>query len=210
MPNPTYGDLPVAIDPTAWNGRTITPPAGSLTIDTLQNAIQATLQAAFTAASLSISTYVFPNFDLDTWWKSSDIAFVLITYKGTKFTSPESTSAMVQGVTRLFKVHIEARTKCWALSGAGSVYALIDAIEACLTGIQITGCRRSYFTDEEFSEQSPEGDVWIYDLTYNVLTQKVMQLPQYTLADLARIVNNITPSGDVVIVEADEDPPLSG
>jgi hypothetical protein len=176
----------------------------------VQDAVQATLNAAFTAANLAIATYIFPNFDLDTWWKGTGIAFVLISYKGTVFSKPQDTSAMVQERTLKFKVHVEARTKSWALTGAGSVYALIDAIEAALTGIQYPGCRKAYFTDEEFSGRDSQGRVWLYDLTYNVSTQKVMQLPTYTLANLAQIVNNVTPSGDVVVVEANEEPPLSG
>jgi hypothetical protein len=35
MSDPTYGALPVQIDPTAWGGRTNTPTA-SLTVDSIQ------------------------------------------------------------------------------------------------------------------------------------------------------------------------------
>ena len=68
---------------------------------------------------------------------------------------------------------MEARTTAWALSGAGSVYALIDAIEAALTGFPPTGCRNAYFTDERFGEQDSQGKVWLYDMTLNVVTVRL-------------------------------------
>lgn len=206
---PTYGDLPVVIDPTAWAGRTYTPP-NSLTIDTIQNAIASAMTAAFVSARLAIPVYVWPNYDLDTWWESDAIAFVLISYKSTGYSKPLDTSAMLQERTLRFRMHVEARTAAWPLTGAGSVYALIDAIEAYLTGQQYPGCRKSYFTDEEFSEQDPQGRVWLYDMTYNVITMRVLQPTVYGLVNLAQIVNNVSPGGDVIIVEANEDPPLSG
>ena len=206
---PTYGELPVVIDPTAWAGRVYSPP-NSLTIDTIQNAIGAALVAGLEAASLNIATYIWPDFDLDTWWKGSSIAFVLISYKSTDYSKPIATSAMLQDRTLKFKMHVEARTASWPLTGAGSVYQLIDAIEAYMTGVQYPGCKKAYFTDEQFSEQDPQGRVWLYDMTYNVETRRVLQPTPYGLANLAQIINNISPSGDVVIVESNEDPPLSG
>ena len=82
MSDPTYGALPVQIDPTAWGGRTNTPPA-SLTVDSIQNQIAAQLVAFFASGSLAIPVYIYPAFDLDTWWASSAIAFVLISYSNT-------------------------------------------------------------------------------------------------------------------------------
>ena len=70
MALPTYGALPVQIDPTAWGGRTNTPPA-SLTVDSIQNQIAAQLVAFFASGSLAIPVYIYPAFDLDTWWASS-------------------------------------------------------------------------------------------------------------------------------------------
>ena len=199
MSDPTYGALPVQIDPTAWGGRTNTPPA-SLTVDSIQNQIAAQLVAFFASGSLAIPVYIYPAFDLDTWWASSAIAFVLISYSNTGLSKPLATSSMVQERTLQFKIHVEARKTAWNLSGAGSVYALIDAIESALGGFQPTGCRHAYFTEERFSEQDPQGRVWLYDLTFNVLTVRPRLLPSYALANLQQAIFNVTPSGDQIIV----------
>jgi len=199
MSDPTYGALPVQIDPTAWGGRTNTPPA-SLTVDSIQNQIAAQLVAFFASGSLAIPVYIYPAFDLDTWWASSAIAFVLISYSNTGLSKPLATSSMVQERTLQFKVHVEARKTAWNLSGVGSVYALIDAIESALGGFQPTGCRHAYFTEERFSEQDPQGRVWLYDLTFNVLTIRPRLLPSYALANLQQAIFNVTPSGDQIIV----------
>ena len=199
MSDPTYGALPVQMDPTAWGGRTNTPPA-SLTVDSIQNQIAAQLVAFFASGSLAIPVYIYPAFDLDTWWASSAIAFVLISYSNTGLSKPLATSSMVQERTLQFKVHVEARKTAWNLSGTGSVYALIDAIESALGGFQPTGCRHAYFTEERFSEQDPQGRVWLYDLTFNVLTIRPRLLPSYALANLQQAIFNVTPSGDQIIV----------
>jgi hypothetical protein len=202
MSDPTYGALPVQIDPTAWGGRTNTPPA-SLTVDSIQNQIAAQLMAFFASGSLAIPVYIYPAFDLDTWWASSAIAFVLISYSNTGLSKPLATSSMVQERTLQFKVHVEARKTAWNLSGDGSVYALIDAIESALGGFQPTGCRHAYFTEERFSEQDPQGRVWLYDLTFNVLTIRPRLLPSYALANLQQAIFNVTPSGDQIIVPSE-------
>ena len=202
MSDPTYGALPVQMDPTAWGGRTNTPPA-SLTVDSIQNQIAAQLVAFFASGSLAIPVYIYPDFDLDTWWASSAIAFVLISYSNTGLSKPLATSSMVQERTLQFKVHVEARKTAWNLSGAGSVYALIDAIESALGGFQPTGCRHAYFTEERFSEQDPQGRVWLYDLTFNVLTIRPRLLPSYALANLQQAIFNVTPSGDQIIVPSE-------
>jgi hypothetical protein len=202
MSNPTYGNLPVVIDPTAWAGRTTN---ASLTVDSIQNQIAAQLTAFFSAAPLTIPIYVFPNFDLDTWWASNAVAFVLISYSNTSFGKPLATSSMVQERTLQFRVHVEARKISWALSGTGSVYALIEAIEAALTGFQPVGCRNAYFTEERFSEQDPQGRVWLYDLTYNVVTVRPKLLPQYTLANLVQQTVNVEPGGDQIIITPTEE-----
>ena len=202
MSDPTYGALPVQMDPTAWGGRTNTPPA-SLTVDSIQNQIAAQLAAFFASGSLAIPVYIYPAFDLDTWWASSAIAFVLISYSNTGLSKPLATSSMVQERTLQFKVHVEARKTAWNLSGTGSVYALIDAIESALGGFQPTGCRHAYFTEERFSEQDPQGRVWLYDLTFNVLTIRPRLLPSYALANLQQAIFNVTPSGDQIIVPSE-------
>ena len=211
MPDPTYGHLPTIIDPTAWSGRTISP-AASLTVDAIQNQIAAQLTAFFASASpaLAIPIYVFPKFDLDTWWKSTAVAFVLISYKSTSLSKPVATSAMVQERTLQYVLHVEARKSAWALKGAGSVYALIDAIEAALSGFQPAGCRNAYFTEERFSEQDPQGRVWLHDLTYNVLTIRPKLLPALALANLAQATFNVEPSGDQIIVTPGETSPENG
>jgi len=191
------------IDPTAWGGRTITPPKGLLTVDSIQNQVAAQLTDFFAnvqSPALQIPVYVFPNFDRDTWWASSAIAFVLISYRSTTLGKPISTSAMLQERTLQFELHVEARTTAWALSGAGSVYALIDAIEAALTGFPPTGCRNAYFTDERFGEQDSQGKVWLYDMTLNVVTVRPKLLPEYALANLVQETVKVQPGGDEIII----------
>jgi hypothetical protein len=177
--------IPVTVDPTAWAGRTFTP-AAALDIGAMQNAVAAQLVSFFAGASpaLPISVYSYPDFDLDTWWQGSDIAFVLVRYRETRLTAPRSTDSMVQGRDVEFSIHVEARTTAWALTGAGSVYALIDAIEAALTGFQIPGCHNAYLTEETFGGQDAEGGVWLYDMRLKVPTTRPKQEPAYALVNL--------------------------
>ncbi|MGH9066785.1 MAG: Gp37 family protein [Acidimicrobiales bacterium] len=179
----TYGNLPASIDPTAWAGRTYSPPEAQ-DVGAIQAAIAAQLGGYFAGAGLAIPVYVFPDFDLDTWWKSGAIAFVLISYQGTRFGKPTTTDAMVQERQISFDLHVEARQTAWAMTGQGSVYALIDAIEAALTGYRPPACRNAYFADERFSEQDSEGRVWLYDMRLEVPTLKLKTEPAYALANL--------------------------
>ncbi len=181
----SYGSLPVWLDPTAWAGRTASPPAGQ-DVGTIQGEIAAQLSAYFASAGLGIPVYVFPDFDQDTWWSSTAIAFVLISYQGTRFGKPMATDAMVQERVIGFDVHVEARQSAWALTGPGSVYALVDAIEAALTGFRAKGCRNAYFVEERFAEQDSEGRVWLYDMRLEVPTLKLKTEPSFALANLVQ------------------------
>ncbi len=185
MSGTIYGSGPVWLDPTAWAGRTYTPALGE-DVGTIQAAIAAQLASYFSGAGLAIPVYVFPDFDLDTWWASAAIAFVLVSYQGTRFGKPMTTDAMVQERLLTFEVHVEARQTAWALNGAGSVYALVDAIEAALTGFRPPACRNAYFSEERFSEQDPEGRVWLYDMRLEVPTLKLKTAPAYALANLVK------------------------
>ncbi len=181
----SYGSLPVWLDPTAWAGRRLSPPAGQ-DIGTIQSEIAAQLGGYFSTAGLNIPIYVFPDFDQDTWWNSTAIAFILISYHGSRFGKPMTTDSMVQERIVSFDVHVEARQTAWALTGPGSVYALIDAIEAALTGFRPTSCRNAYFAEERFGEQESEGRVWLYDMRLEVPTLKLKTEPAYALANLVR------------------------
>jgi Gp37 protein len=185
MTTPAYGTgtLPVWLDPTYWGGRTFSPPEGQ-DVGTIQAAIAAQLSSYFTDAGLAIPVYVFPDFDLDTWWSSSAIAFVLISYHGARLGKPMTTDAMVQERVLSFDIHVEARQTAWALTGAGSVYLLIDAIEAALTGYRLPSSRNAYFAEQRFSEQDPEGRVWLYDMRLEVPGLKLKTEPTYALANL--------------------------
>jgi Gp37 protein len=181
----SYGKLPVWLDPTAWAGRAFDP-ANALDVGTIQAQIAAQLSGYFTGAGLSIPVYVFPTFDVDSWWSSSAIAFVLISYHSARLGKPMSTDSMVQERTLTYEIHVEARQTAWALTGAGSVYLLVDAIEAALTGFRPAGCRNAYFLEERFSEQDPGGRVWLYDMRLEVPTLRLKQEPAYALANLVQ------------------------
>jgi hypothetical protein len=189
---PTYGELPVDIDPTAWYGRTFTPPI-SLDISTIQNAIAAQLES--TLSPIGINSYVFPNYDIDTWWKGTSIAFCLVGYRATDFSKPQSTSAMLQERTLEFSIIVIGRTVSWALAGPGSIYALIDAIEASLSGFRPPGCREGYFISERFREQDTNGSTWLYELKYKITTIRPKLLPEFALANLRQITNLIYSAG---------------
>jgi hypothetical protein len=201
---PSYGNLPTVIDPTAWAGRTTN---YLLDPGTVQNQLQAQLNLIFQRFSLSISTYVFPKFDFDTWWAGPDIAFVLISYAGADHSKPKSTSAMHQETVQKYRFTIEARQVCWPLTGPGSVYYLLQFIQQAMGGFQVPGTRRGYFTEERFNEQDPQGRVWLYDITYNVVFDRQMLQPIYDLANLvqenvavtASIGENVSPTEDLVI-----------
>ena len=180
-----YGNLPVWLDPTAWAGRTFATPPGQ-DVGTIQGEVAARLSEYFSGAGLNIPVYVFPGFDLDTWWASTAIAFVVISYHGSRFGQPMTTDAMVQERVISFDVHVEARQTAWALTGPGSVYALVDAIEAALTGFRPSACRNAYFVEERFGEQGPEGRIWLYDMRLEVPTLKLKTEPAYALANLVK------------------------
>jgi hypothetical protein len=194
-----YGDgkLPVSVDPLAWNGRAVSYP---LDAGTIQAAIAAQLVSIFAQFNLNIATYIWPDYDLDTWWASSAIAFVLVSYRGLDLSTPKSTDAMTQERKLKYELHVEARKVAWALNGPGSVYNLIDGIEQALGGFKPNGCRNAYFTDHKFSEQDSQGRVWLFDMTLNVTTMRQKMDPNYLLANLQQATFNIQPSGDVVVV----------
>ncbi len=179
--------IPVTMDPTAWGGRIA---SRALDIGAIQDAIAAQLTGYFAAAPapLPISVYSFPNFDLDTWWKSTSIAFALVRYRETQFGQPDATDSMVQDRTIEFSVHVEAKLSAWAITGTGSVYALIEAIEAALTGFSVPGCRHAYFTEETFDGQDAEGGVWLYDMRLKVPTRRPKQEATYALTKLASVL----------------------
>lgn len=203
MSDPTYGSLPTLLDPTAWAGRVT---GYSLDVGTIQLQLKAQLDAIFTQFDLNIATYIWPKYDLDTWWNDPNQppAFVLISYKSSDYSQPKSTSAMLQERKMKFVFHVEARTSVWPNTGPGSVYELVEGIEEAMTGFQPKGCRNGFFTDEEFKEQDPQGRIWLYDMTFNVTTMRQKLPANYLLANCQRMQFNIQPGGDQVIV-----PPVS-
>ncbi len=189
---PTYGSLPVEIDPVAWFGRRYTPPS-PMDVGAIQDQIAGQLRSFLAKANLaSIGVYEFPNYDLDKWWASKSIAFLLVAYSSTRLGQPINSTAMLQERTIEFEIHILARTTAWALLGPGSVFALNDAVEAALTGFRPTGCRNAYFTDERYTQQDPEGKVWDYRMTLNVVTLRPQQAPEMLLANLKQITDLVS------------------
>ena len=185
----TYGNLPVVIDPTAWFGRSYSPPQ-AMDVGAIQNQIANQLSTFLASAGLSaIEVYQFPNGDLDTWWNGTSIAFVLVAYQGTRFSKPLDTSAMLQERTIEFEIMILGRTAAWALLGPGSIFALIEAMESALTGFRPQGCRNAYINDERFPERDPQGRVWIYRMQYEIVTFRPKMEPDYILANLTQITN---------------------
>lgn len=203
----TYGNLPTIVDPTAWAGRTV---EYLLDPGTIQNQLKGQLDAIFRKWTLQIETHIWPKFDLDTWWAGPAVAFVLFSYKGADHSKPMSTSAMHQETTQQYRVTVQARQVAWPLTGKGSVYYLIHAIQAALGGFNIPGTRRGYFTEEHFSEQDSQGRVWLYDMVYNVVFNRQLLEPDYVLANLveenvavtATIGSNSSPTDHLVIVPA--------
>ncbi len=192
----SYGSLPVEIDPTAWFGRSHRP-ALPMDAGAILDQIAGQLRAFLAGAGLSaIAVYEFPDYDLDNWWNGGAPAFLLVAYNGTRFGRPLTTSAMLQERTIEYDVHIVARTIVWPLLGPGSVYALNDGIEAALGGFRPNGCRNAYFTDERFTEQDPEGRIWDYRMTYEVVTMRPKLEPAYVLAKLRQISNLVTQCGN--------------
>lgn len=187
----TYGTLPVGIDPTAYFGRYYDPPI-SLDIFTTLQAIQTRLNERFASVGIdNIATYIWPDYDLDRWWKSTSPAFVLIAYRGTRYGPPLATDAMAQERTLEIAIVVIGRTASWDQGGPGSLYALVDGVEAILTGFRPTGWRDAFFTEERFTSEDPEGGVWLYEMNLELITIRVKRREDYVLANLAEIVNLI-------------------
>lgn len=190
----TYGNLPVEIDPTAWFGRTFSPPV-PLDISSIQEQISEQLNSFFQKGGIPIQSYIWPNQDLDTFWNGPNPAYILISYEATRLGKPLDTNTMLQERTLEFSIIILARQISWARAGTGSVFLLIDSVEAALSGFRPAGCRNGYFTEERFSERDPEGGIWLYVMTYEVTTMRPKLLPEYVLANLQKISHLIGDAG---------------
>jgi hypothetical protein len=152
---------------------------------------QVTTQLTTYLASVGLSNiaiYDWPNYDLDTWWASGAPAFALIAYTGTTLSKPVDTNTMLQERTIEYAIFLLARQTDWGqVTGVGGPYLAVQAIETALTGFRPNGCRNSYFSQERFSEQDPEGRVWLYRMDYKVITMLVKLAPVYDLALLKQL-----------------------
>jgi Gp37 protein len=185
-----YGDgtMPVTVDPVYWYGRK-NDPVESLDGGDIFLAISNQLRKTLDAYGFEdIAVYDFPNYDLDTWWAGPTPAFVLVAFTGISYGPILSTSLMVQERTIEFAIFLLARQTSWAVfTGPESPYAIIEAIELSLLGFRPPGCRNIAFSDSRYTEQDPEGRIWLYKIQIRVRTMRPMQLPDYRLMNASSI-----------------------
>ena len=191
------GKLPVSVDPTAWFGRTFTPDS-PLDVGTVMTEVVTKVTSYFATDSFlsTLSVYQFPDYDLDTWWSGGTPAFVLVAYVGTSYSKPLDTSAMWQERTIDFDIFVIARQVSWATFNGSGPFYIVDMLERGLTGYRPTGCRNAYFTDERFTEQDPEGRVWLYRMKYNVITMRAKLANTPNLANMTQLTALVASLGD--------------
>lgn len=167
-------DVPFLTDPNAIAGRTFSP-ANSLDLATLQTAITNQLKSSF--AGTPIAVHAFPNQPPDEWWENqAAIGFVLVAYNRAKYSPPQATSSMVQERTADFEIKLIARQVAWGdFTSKGFFQAMLAVVQASLTGFRAPGWRNAYFTEEGFSSQDPQGAIWVYSMSYRVITFLIKQ-----------------------------------
>ncbi len=91
---------------------------------------------------------------------------ILVTYKGSGFSSPEGLGAITQNETIDFAVVLLLRIKT-----SDEAHPYINKIKNALKGYQIAGCNKMYpkkidFLDENFG-------TWIYELDFTISTTDI-------------------------------------
>ncbi|MDG6230712.1 Gp37 family protein [Glaesserella parasuis] len=124
----------------------------------------------------------FPDWDIQLmpddpshYFLSHPNGAVLISYAGSKFSEPRSTSVITQ--TR--KVHIVFTVLSRNLHNDFGALQFLDELRLSVVGFQPIDCTPSWLVEEQFDEQ--DSGVWIYQL---VLATETLQIQRLQAVDL--------------------------
>jgi len=153
----------------AWAGQTFAPPT-PLDIATIESAIAAQLRAQVSAIEIA----QFPD-KAAAYRLTHRIGAALVAWRGATYGALTDTAAVVQARRLEFEITLLVRDLGWSFGGdpAGpnpGAYALLEAIRAALTGLQVSGCRKMFPMREQFLGRDPQGGVWIWSALYALET----------------------------------------
>ena len=152
-----------------WVGQTFAPPT-PLDIATLESAIAAQLRAQVTAIEIA----QFPDKPA-AYRLTHRIGAALVAWRGATYGALIDTAAVVQARRLEFEIILLVRDLGWSFGADPSgpnpgAYALLEAIRAALTGLQLPGCRKLFPLREQFLGRNPQGAVWTWSALYALET----------------------------------------
>ena len=152
-----------------WVGQTFAP-STPLDIATLESAIAAQLRAQVTA----IEVAQFPDKPA-AYRLTHRIGAALVAWRGATYGALIDTAAVVQARRLEFEIILLVRDLGWSFGADPSgpnpgAYALLEAIRAALTGLQLPGCRKLFPLREQFLGRDPQGAVWTWSALYALET----------------------------------------
>jgi hypothetical protein len=168
----------VSLD-SAWAGQIFTPPA-PLDIATIESAITAQLRAQVSAIEIA----QFPDKPA-AYRLTHRIGAALVAWRGATYGALIDTAAVVQARRLEFEITLLVRDLGWSFGGDPSgpnpgAYALLEAIRAALTGLQLPGCRKMFPLREQFLGRDPQGGVWTWSALYALETMALEVSTQET------------------------------
>jgi Gp37 protein len=152
-----------------WAGETFAPPT-PLDIATLESAIVVQLRAQVTAIEIA----QFPDKPA-AYRLTHRIGAALVAWRGATYGALIDTAAVVQARRLEFEIILLVRDLGWSFGADPSgpnpgAYALLEAIRAALTGLQLPGCRKLFPLREQFLGRDPQGAVWTWSALYALET----------------------------------------
>ena len=152
-----------------WVGQTFAPPT-PLDIATLESAIAAQLRAQVTAIEIA----QFPDKPA-AYRLTHRIGAALVAWRSATYGALIDTAAVVQARRLEFEIILLVRDLGWSFGADPSgpnpgAYALLEAIRAALTGLQLPGCRKLFPLREQFLGRDPQGAVWTWSALYALET----------------------------------------
>ncbi len=158
---------------TPWSGQTFSPPT-AIDIATVENAIVTQLRASVGA---QVEVARFPD-SPESYRLTHRIGAALVTYRGATYGELRDMGAIIQERQLEFEVNVVVRDLGWAVGAdpggtSPGGYAILEAIRTALTGFQIPGARKMFPLRERFIERDRQGGVWIYAITFALVTVAV-------------------------------------
>lgn len=170
-----------------WLGEFFSPPT-PLDIASIENAIVAQLRALI--GSVEVAHY--PDRP-ESYRLTHRVGAALVVFRGSEYGKPLASDEIVQKRTLRFEVDLVMRDLGWGYGGdlsggAPGAYAMLEAVRAALTGFAPPGCKKAYPVREGFVARDPQGGVWIYQMTFELPTLAVENLPVSAYPTLSTVL----------------------